>query len=73
MAQRTDDIASAVNRSERLGFRFRRQELAVLTEAARLEGVRVSEFVRSVVLDAAQRRLARARRHAKRDGAKRGN
>lgn len=41
-------------------LRFRRHEMAALRQAAQLERQQLSEFVRRVVLDAAQRRLRAA-------------
>lgn len=49
-----------ITRDRQLNLRLRAHELEAIKRAARLERVRLSEFVRSVMVDAAQRRLAKA-------------
>lgn len=53
-------------RSERFSLRLRPHEMAALRRVASQEQMRLSEFVRGVLLDAAQRRLVRGSASRKR-------
>lgn len=53
-----------IHRTQRIHIRVRAHERAAIHRAAQLSRQTVSEWVRSVLIDAARRRIARAEREA---------